>query len=268
MGSGSTPVLNTSRSFIVLHDNFNLPERLLNASGTDTSGGVLLGVKATPLQLDTYITSCDGRMCDQSTLFSNGVLQDHCACMQMNKSGKVMVVMTLTLEQRDGEEFDVSFASKHFMLNFLLTGPFPMGTNASSFEHYEVEDRLWNAAESVFRYINENGGFRAFIWAKRGVVEDAGVDQPDGYGATRSTVESGILKRHVVRLEPMNPQNIDVEVLRSKQFDVTNGFKESVGMPPSAGAPTGQGNNGAPAVQGSNGAPTVHGNNENSDLSS
>ena len=91
------------------------------------------GVKVLPQQLDVYETNCEGRMCDQSTLFANGVLMPYCACMQMNKSGKVMLVFTMKVTQENGDEFDVTFASKWFMLNFLLTDPLPVGTCASNF---------------------------------------------------------------------------------------------------------------------------------------
>ena len=183
LGSGTTPVIRSSRPFIVVKDNFILPERPLNTRGTDTSGGILNGVQVRPLQMEIYDTSCDGRMCDQAMLFTNGVLQNKCSCMQMDKSGKTMLVFTVTVRQSDGSEFDVTFASKWFMLNFLLSGQFPVGTCADNFEQYDVNARMWDAAEAVFRHINDNGGFRAFVWAKRGLVEDAGVGQPEGFGA-------------------------------------------------------------------------------------
>ena len=109
-----------------------------------------------------------------------------------------MLAFTMTVTQENGNEFDVTFASKWFMLIFLLTGPLPVGTCASNFEDFEVEDRLWAAAASVFEYINKKGGFRAFLWAKRGLVEDAGVDQSEGYRAQKSTIESGVLNHHIV----------------------------------------------------------------------
>ena len=206
LGLGQSPVIRSSRNFIVVHDNFIFPEHPLKSSGTDTSGGNLHGVKAKPQQMDAYDTSCKGRMCDQSTLLTNNVLQNYCVCMQMDKSGKVMIVFTMTVTQPDGNEFEVTFASKWFMLNFLLTRQLPVGTCAKNFENFAVNDLLWDAGEKVFQYINDNGGFRAFVWTKRGVVEDAGVGQPDGYGAERIAVESGILNHHVARLEPMEPE--------------------------------------------------------------
>ena len=226
LGSGDTPVIRTARNFVVVHDNFLLPERPLQTRGTGMSGGIMNGVKVLPHQLDVYETNCEGRMCDQSTLLTNGVLMPHCACMQMDKSGKTMIVLTVTVRQTDGNEFDVTFASKWFMLNFLLSGQFPVGTCADDFtRHYDVNERMWDAVENVFNYINDKGGFRAFVWAKRGVVEDAGVGQPDGYGAKRIAVESGILNHHVARLEPMEPEKIDVATLWGKKFNVDTGFR-------------------------------------------
>ena len=63
------------------------------------------------------------------------------------------------------------------------------------------------------------------MWAKRGVVEDAGVGQPEGYGAERIAVESGVLNHHLARLEPMEPENIDVATLWGKKFNVDVGFR-------------------------------------------
>ena len=77
----------------------------------------------------------------------------------------------------------------------------------------------------MFEYINEKGGFRAFVWARRGLVEDAGVDQPEGYRAQKSTIESGLLNHHIVRLEPMVPSAIDLAELKSRQFNVDTGFR-------------------------------------------
>jgi len=50
------------------------------------------------------------------------------------------------------------------------------------------------------------------------------VDQPDGYGAEKSTVESGVLNHDITRLEPMAPERIDVAELWQKRFDVDMGF--------------------------------------------
>jgi len=81
-----------------------------------------------------------------------------------------------------------------------------------------VKERLYGAVESVFEYINEHGGFWIYLWVRRGKVEDQGVDQPNkglAWYATRATVGSGLIKHHVVRIEPANPAALDVASLMS-----------------------------------------------------
>ena len=64
LGSGNTQVIRSSRNFIVVYDNFILPECLLQTHGTEMSGGIMNGVKVHPHQLDVYETSCEGRIYD------------------------------------------------------------------------------------------------------------------------------------------------------------------------------------------------------------
>ena len=114
------------------------------------------------------------------------------------------------------------------MKHFIYSGPLPVGTKASDFEPYDVEDRLYEAFRSVCEYINNHGGFRAMLWVKRGQVQDQGVDQPNNglpYNGTRTTVESGILNHHIVRLKPMTPEAIDLDELNKLKFDVATGFR-------------------------------------------
>ena len=232
LGEGSTPILTSARPLVILHDNFVLPERPIAPNGTDVTGCILNGARVEPQSMETFQTGCDGRLCDQKNLLVNGILMKRCPCMQMDKSGKVMHSWILTVIGSDGNSFTVRFSSKWFMFNFILSAPFPIGTKASDFEPYLVEERLFGAFRSVCDYINNHGGFRIFLWVKRGQVQDQGVDQPnDGlpYNAARSTVESGILNHHIVRMEPMTPTAIDGEALNNLKFNVSTGFRNEEG---------------------------------------
>ena len=96
--------------------------------------------------------------------------------MQMDKSGKVTINMFLEMEDTNGDNFRASFASKWFMKIFTYSGALPIGTKASDFTSFVVEERLFEAVESVFNYINVHGGFQIYLWVRRGEVEDQGVD--------------------------------------------------------------------------------------------
>ena len=95
-----------------------------------------------PNTIEAFQVDCDGPMCNQSTLLQNDVLVGRCACMQMDKSGKVMISMGLEVSGRSGDSFRIQFASKWFMNNFIYSGVLPVGTRLSDFTSYEVEERL------------------------------------------------------------------------------------------------------------------------------
>ena len=147
--------------------------------------------------------------------------------MQMDKSGKVMISMGLEVRGGSGDSFMVQFASKWFMKTFIYSGALRMGTKASDSNSYEVEERLYDAVASVFRYINEPGGFRIYLWVRRGEVEDRGVDQPNrglAWNAERATAKLGVIRYHIVRMEPSNPAALDVDALEGFKFNVSSGF--------------------------------------------
>ena len=78
-----------------------------------------------PNTTEAFQVGCDGPMCDQNNLLRNNVLVGSCACMQMDKSGKVMISMGLEVIGRNGDSFRGHFASKWFMSFLFILVPFP-----------------------------------------------------------------------------------------------------------------------------------------------
>ena len=73
-----------------------------------------------------------------------------------------------------------------------------------------------------------NGPFKVILWVKRGEVLDQGVDQPNNglpYNAETTKVESGNLNHHIVRLFPMEPENLDLTEFEALKFDVHRGLR-------------------------------------------
>ena len=96
------PIISSNRPLVVLNNNFSLPEVPIAPNGTDMAGCILNNAQVIPNTVEAFQTGCDGPMCDQNTLLQNDVLSNRCACMQMDKSGKVMISMGL--EVRGGVE--------------------------------------------------------------------------------------------------------------------------------------------------------------------
>ena len=151
-------------------------------------------------------------------------MANRCCCIQMmNCVGNVVVLFDVEVITDDGGKFHTRMSSKWFMKHFILSDDIPVGTRAFRFEDYEVEDRLYNSTSNVFNYINSIEGFQVVDWIKRGQVEDQGVDQPNNglpHNAQRVMVQSGNLNHHITKIEPMNPENVNLITLNGFKFNV------------------------------------------------
>ena len=176
LGESNTPIIRSARPFIVILDNFDLPERPLNPSGTNITGGILNNVHVELKYIEVHKTGCNGRLCNQTYILNDSVISNTCACFQMDKSSKILMAFTVTMSPQNGDVFETVFVNKAFVNNFILSNELSEKANASDFRPYHVEDRLFERATSVFNYISQNGGFRVYLWAKRGIVQDANVD--------------------------------------------------------------------------------------------
>ena len=104
----------------------------------------------------------------------------------------------------------------------------PVGMRASHLEDFEVEDRIYNVASAVTSLINNTaGGFMISGWTKRGEVQDQAVDQPGNglpHNASRMMIHAGTLNYHVTRIDPMQPEKVDLDVLQRLKIDVVTGL--------------------------------------------
>lgn len=228
LSNSSVPILNSSRPLLVVDDNLAYPEKPILASGTDTTGSILHNVRVTIETVDIHNTPCNGRLCDQQSLIIGQSMSNRCACVQMNKSGKVAFEWGMKVDMDDGSSFRTQFMSKQFCLDYILTEQLSMSIGAANFDHFMITRRLLRAARDICNYINEHGGFIAIMWVKRGEVLDQGVDQPNNglpYNAPRTMVESGNLNHHIVRLIPMHPVQIEMERINTMKFNSVTGFQ-------------------------------------------
>jgi len=175
-------------------------------------------------------TPCGGDLCDQQSVVSGGILTTRCACIQMRlRRGVAVVVLDIEVVLPDGTRFPTQLCSKWFNRHFIFSNVFPAGTSASHLEEYEVEDRIYAAANGVIDLINNDaGGFMVYGWTKRGEVQDQAVDQPGNglpHNAPRVMVEAGTLNYHVTRIDPMQPEAIDLNVLDGLKVDVATGLR-------------------------------------------
>ena len=229
VANGSTPILAPQRPILVINSNFEFPERTIVTEGKDVNGFILLGCSLTIRSFQVLDSPCGGNLCDHQSLMNGDIMSNRCCCIQMmNRIGSVIILFDIEVRTKEGATFNTRMTSKWFAKNFILSDNLPPGTRAYLFEDYEVEDRLFSAARDVFTYINSIGGFMVVGWAKRGEVEDQGVDQPNNglpHNAPRVMVQSGNLNHHISKLEPTNPEAINLITLDGFKFDVNEGFE-------------------------------------------
>jgi hypothetical protein len=88
----------------------------------------------------------------------------------------------------------------------------------------------------VIHYINERGGFLIIGWAKRGMIQDQGAvaqqdqgqqryEQPTNQG--NKLVENVDVRLHIVRIDPTNPENINLDKLNALKHNM--GDTQSLG---------------------------------------
>ena len=141
-----------------------------------------------------------------------------------------MFFFDIEVRTSEGATFNTRMSSKWFLRHFIVSEDFPAGTRAHRFEDYEVEDRFFDACRNVFDYINSIGGFMVIGWVKRGEVEDQGVDQPNNglpFNSQRVMVQSGTLNHHISKMEPVNPEAVNLITLDGFKFNVNSGFEVS-----------------------------------------
>ena len=223
--NSSTPILSPKRPATVIVSNFTLPTRELVTEGTDINGFIIRDCIITVKLFEVANTRCGGNLCDRQ----NENLS-RCACFQMtSRSGNVVISIEAEIKNPDGSTFTTAIQSKWFLEKYILTAPLPTGTRASKFEDFEVEDSFFTALKDVISYINTTCKFRVIGWVKRGEVQDQGAEQPTSlYGNntnSRVMIQSGSLTHHVTRLDPVEPEKINLTHLDSLKFDVLNDFK-------------------------------------------
>ena len=71
-------------------------------TGLDQCGSILHDCRVVVETADVLDTPCHGAFCDQKLLLKGESMSSRCACIQMNKSGKIAVVWGLRIELPNG----------------------------------------------------------------------------------------------------------------------------------------------------------------------
>ncbi len=116
------------------------------------------------------------------------------------------------------------FTSMWFINNYMLKERLGAYIRASYFSDPDIEDDLLSCTRKVMHYINEKGGFRIIGWAKCGMIQDQGATTQQDQGQQKygqptnhvnNMVENADVRLHIVRIDPTNPENFNLDKLNA-----------------------------------------------------
>jgi hypothetical protein len=121
-----------------------------------------------------------------------------------------------------------NYTSTWFVNNYIFMDRLAPHVRASHITK-NIEEDILDSTRNVSNYINDRGGFHIIGWAKRGMIQDqgaAGVQQENqgqqGYrqpaNQGNSMMENAEVQYHVVRYDPSNPENIDINQLNALKY--------------------------------------------------
>jgi hypothetical protein len=237
MEGNNHPIVDCRREIYPIYGNFRMREVLLPNEVVFT-GFRNNNVTVRLLSCSAETTQCAGSMCDKQDLYRNGRMEARCSCISnVQRMCPTTIVMQLQLQMNDNREEMLinNFTSTWFVNNYVLTDKLAAHIRASHFSQ-DIEDDILESTRQVFQYINKRGGFRIIGWAKRGMIRDqgAGVQQENqgqrgGYGQqanqanNNNMVENAEVRYHIVRFDPSEPENIDLEELNALKYTMGEG---------------------------------------------
>lgn len=171
------------------------------------------------ISISAVLTECRGRFCNKINLWhSNGQARTTCGCDSMcdNKRSMVAPFLSLKLESAEGVEIYCTFSSQHFFDEFILTKMLERDMSMVEFQEDDIGDFIAEATTKVLEYGKK---WKAIGWIKMGKSLMDSAEQPmNSYQGPKQTEFSEKKNYHLVRLEPMKPDQLDVAKLNSLKY--------------------------------------------------
>ena len=190
------------------------------------------------LSIAAVSTQCRGAMCNKKDLYRNGEMESKFSSISsIQRLCATTIVMQLQINNAGEEEMLINdLTSTWFMNMYMFKERLGAYISESYFSDPDIEDELLNCTRKVMRHINDRGGFRIIGRAKHGMIQDqeAVAQQDQGqqrYGQPtiqgNNKVENADIRLHIVRIDPTNPENINLNKLNALKY--TMGESQSLG---------------------------------------
>lgn len=164
-------------------------------------------------------SNCGGNFCDKQRV--EEVLRGTrgCGCYSVySRISNIVIVLDISVRMPNGEVLHMErFSSQRFSMYF-LNQMFPPTTRVHMLDNTDSFVDLMDCIDNVVEYINNNGGFTAIGWHKRGAINDQAAQ---GEGNEENRVEAGELNYHFTSIVPTDGMiTNDHGDLEDLKFDV------------------------------------------------
>lgn len=155
-------------------------------------------------------TTCSGLFCDKQRLSDWVGTPRGCGCYTMvTRRSNLSFDHSIVLALPDGSNIKMTNFSSTAFSKLYLDTYVPSSVNVSTVRGNSNFLRIRAAAKAILALINENGGFTAIGWYKRGQINDKGLvgsteNSTNQRNSDDARVESGELNFHIVSIEPAN----------------------------------------------------------------
>jgi hypothetical protein len=237
MEGNNNPIMDCRQEIYPIYGNFRMREVLLPNEVVFT-GFRNNNVMVRLLSCSAKTTQCVGSMCNKQDLYRNGKIESRCLRISnVQRMCPTTIVMQLLLQMNGGREEMLinNFTSTWLVNNYVFMEKLAAHIRASHFSQ-DIEDDILDSTRRVLQYINKRGGFRIIGRTKRGMIRDQGAaiqnknqGQQGGYGQQANQannnimVENAEVRYHIVRFDPSEPENIDLEELNALKYTMGEG---------------------------------------------
>jgi hypothetical protein len=178
--------------------------------------------KITVHDMNVIQTNCSGSGCDlQGLVKPDGTTISTCCCNQMHSLTNLGLAINVHIVIPSGDTIAVTNHMSRTAMNvYMLTDPIRSGTTQRRVQ--SQIHHIYNSFSRVLEEVNDNGGFSATLWMKRGRSIDRSiqVDNTNGYNRQPPAYNvSSDLVYHLVQFVPTTPTLVDWKEVYDMKFD-------------------------------------------------
>ena len=175
-------------------------------------------VTLTLTNMNVSHTNCCGNLCDSIDMKgADGSWKSQCPCFSVTKAlGSVVFDLNFTAKTGvPGEMFEVKRFTSRMFTGMVTKNGIPSSINVAQLERSGADLNIAKKLDDLIETINKDGGFNVLGWVRIGRMSDPTAN--DGTpGATKSTILSSHMIRHVTQVKP----NVNETAIRGLVIDI------------------------------------------------